>query len=168
LNGGITGVAEARGTQLIEKAYDIKPTTVVASPVPIRFWERELLWRYRPADEDGALYGSGFYSIFEDAYLIEGPRHSHRGPTKISMENVQNAEVNKITRVYHPMLGEIKKLSGSNEELKAYLFWSRMPVVEGDLTSPYLVVRDQRFMDPLVGDRFSIRVNVPSQKMGRR
>jgi inner membrane protein len=168
LNGGITGVAEASGAQLIQRAYDIKPTMVVASPVPIKFWERELLWRYRPADEDGALYGSGFYSAFGDVHLIENPRHSHRGPTKISINNVQNADRNKVLRVYYPMLGEVEKLSNSNEELKAYLFWSRMPVVEGDLTAPSYVVRDQRFMDPLVGDRFSIRVEGSPDKANRQ
>jgi hypothetical protein len=38
------------------------------------------------------------------------------------------------------------------------LFWSRMPVAEivGDGAKKTLKVSDQRFSDPLVGDRFSM------------
>jgi inner membrane protein len=168
MNGGITGIAEARGTQLVENAYSFKPTMVVASPVPIKFWERELLWRYRTADDDGTLYGNGLFSVFGDVYLTEDPRYSHYSPKRISVDNIKDADVNRIDRVYHPMLGEVQKLSKSNDELRAYLFWSRMPIVDGDLAATSYLVRDQRFMDPLVGDRFSVNVKASSENTNRR
>jgi inner membrane protein len=42
-----------------------------------------------------------------------------------------------------------------NEDGAAYVFWSRMPVVTQTKAGP--VIRDQRFTDPRVGDRFTLK-----------
>jgi len=40
--------------------------------------------------------------------------------------------------------------------MRAFLFWSRLPVVVNRGDGPLLM--DQRFMSPRVGDRFSVRL----------
>ncbi len=49
----------------------------------------------------------------------------------------------------------IARLAQTNPQVRAFLFWSRMPImrVDGDT----LIVTDQRFSSPLVGDRFTVR-----------
>ncbi|MBL0914893.1 MAG: metal-dependent hydrolase [Sphingopyxis sp.] len=42
---------------------------------------------------------------------------------------------------------------------RAFLFWSRMPVAEPD--GDAIVLRDQRYMQPLARDRFTVRVKAP-------
>ena len=58
-NGLITGQAErVASTRLAERR--IAPTLVVANPVPVQFWRRELLWR------DAARYGSGGFVLGQE------------------------------------------------------------------------------------------------------
>ena len=55
-NGLITGHAErSASAQLAEQR--IAPTLVVAQPVPVQFWRRDLLWR------DAAAYGEGKFVV---------------------------------------------------------------------------------------------------------
>ncbi|NIJ36807.1 inner membrane protein [Sphingopyxis panaciterrae] len=42
---------------------------------------------------------------------------------------------------------------------RAFLFWARMPVAEAD--GKAIVLRDQRYMQPLARDRFTVRVTAP-------
>ncbi|KTE22084.1 metal-dependent hydrolase [Sphingopyxis sp. H050] len=42
---------------------------------------------------------------------------------------------------------------------RAFLFWSRMPVAEPE--GDAIVLRDQRYMQPLARDRFTVRVTAP-------
>ncbi|MBN8843455.1 MAG: metal-dependent hydrolase [Sphingomonadales bacterium] len=42
---------------------------------------------------------------------------------------------------------------------RAFLFWSRMPVAEPE--GDAIVLRDQRYMQPLARDRFTVRVKAP-------
>ncbi len=42
---------------------------------------------------------------------------------------------------------------------QAFLFWSRMPIAE--LHPDRIILRDQRFMDPRIGDRFSVTLRPP-------
>ncbi|MDM8010162.1 MAG: metal-dependent hydrolase [Parasphingorhabdus sp.] len=136
-NGLITGKAEAETRdQLVDRAIGAGPADiiqrrdalVVANPVPLQFWKREILWR------DGSAYGSGAFDLFGNLAL--GPEQKIPG----------NADFlqSEVTR--------------SSKDGAAFLFWSRMPVLQG--VGSRITVRDQRFMDPLVGDRFSVRVNV--------
>ena len=46
-----------------------------------------------------------------------------------------------------------------NPDARALLFWARMPVVQSD--GDGIVLRDQRFMDPRIGDRFAVRLTAP-------
>jgi inner membrane protein len=129
LNGGITGVAEARASEMLRARYDATASTpdpmVVASPVPVEFWRREMLWR------DERDYGSGDYNFFGGLQLdIKGKPH---GADKLTLSHA-----------------EMVLADGP-----AYLFWSRMPVVKQ--SKPSLIIYDQRFTDARVGDRFTLK-----------
>lgn len=141
-NGLITGKAEAETRdQLVDRAAgaglaDIiqrRDALVVANPVPLQFWKREMLWR------DGSAYGSGAFDLFGNLGL--GPEQKIPG----------NADF---------LQSEVAR---SSKDGAAFLFWSRMPVVQA--VGSRITVRDQRFMDPLVGDRFSVRVNVRKDRL---
>jgi inner membrane protein len=122
LNGTITGIAESQASKMLFGKSD---PMVVASPVPVEFWRREMLWR------DQTHYGSGDYVFGAGLSLdIEGRPH---GADKLILAHAEMVL----------------------EDGPVYIFWSRMPVVER--TKPSLIIRDQRFMDPRVGDRFTLK-----------
>jgi inner membrane protein len=128
-NGLITGTAENAAMMKLRTRYD--PTTsmpdpmVVASPVPVAFWQREILWR------DERDYGSGSYALGSGVSLdTNGQPH---GADKLSLSHIEMVL----------------------EDGPYYLFWSRMPLVKQTKDGP--VVRDQRFTDPRVGDRFTLK-----------
>jgi inner membrane protein len=129
LNGGITGMAEAQATSKLQARNDRTATMpdpmVVASPVPVAFWQREILWR------DEQEYGSGNYNLVGGLSLdIKGKPH---GADKLSLSHAEMVL----------------------EDGPAYVFWSRMPVVTQTKSGP--VITDQRFTDPRVGDRFTLK-----------
>ncbi|AMO71399.1 metal-dependent hydrolase [Sphingorhabdus sp. M41] len=139
-NGLITGQAEAEAkTVLDSKASAVAPDdsrdTVVANPLPLLFWKREILWRNESA------YGSGAYDLFGGLVLNEKQRIPDYG------------------RFLVPQIAR------ASDDAAAFLFWSRMPIVKA--VGARVTVRDQRFMDPLVGDRFSVRVNVRKDRLAR-
>ena len=127
-NGLITGRAEQLTAQAVQKQHEILPTLVVANPVPVQFWKREMLWR------DDRYYGQGTYTPFHGARIDDDIRAHYMG-----REDAQAFET-------HIARGT------------PLLFWSRMPVAEivGDGAKKTLKVSDQRFSDPLVGDRLSM------------
>lgn len=53
----------------------------------------------------------------------------------------------------------LRDAAAADPAARAFLFWSRMPVAE--LHEDRIVLRDQRFMDPRVGDRFSVTLRPP-------
>jgi inner membrane protein len=129
LNGGITGVAEAQATQILRARHD--PTAsmpdpmVVASPVPIEFWRREMLWR------DAQNFGKGNFVVGRGLSLdVKGRPH---GADKLSLSHAEMVL----------------------DDGPAYVFWSRMPVVKQTKAGP--IMTDQRFTDPRVGDRFTLK-----------
>ncbi len=127
-NGLITGQAERATAEIVEQKFKIAPELVVANPMPVQFWKREMLWR------DDSHYGQGSYTAFEGVTIDHSVRAHHMG-----REDVK--------------LFEAHVASGS-----PLLFWSRMPVaaITGTGAAQRLKVSDQRFSDPLVGDRFSM------------
>ena len=137
-NGMITGKAEAETKSLLARdaaqgEANGEANMVVANPVPLQFWKREMLWRNESA------YGSGAYDLFGGLVLDE------------------KQDMSESSRALLPELATV------SDDAAAFLFWSRMPVVERDQAEA--IVRDQRFMDPLVGDRFSVRVNVRKDRL---
>jgi inner membrane protein len=129
-NGAITGYAEAQAMQRLQSlqnpALSMPDPLVVASPKPVLFWQRDIFWR------DDVNYGTGFYGLGQKLSLdTKGRPH---GADKLALSHAQMAM----------------------EQGPAYLFWSRMPVVEQVIGKPP-IIRDQRFTDPRVGDRFTLK-----------
>ena len=133
-NGVITGQAEAGARDLVVARYDqtasMPEPIVVANPVPVVFWQRDIVWR------DGTDYGSGRYSLGSGASLHGEVRPHNMGQA-----------------------GRSRIVPDKGSDATAYLFWSRMPVLE--TTDKETTIRDQRFTDPRVGDRFTLRIAEP-------
>lgn len=130
-NGVITGQAESGARDLVIARYDrtasMPEPMVVANPVPIAFWQRDIVWR------DGTDYGSGSYSLGSGVLLLGEVRPHNMGQSRAE-----------------------RVVPDEGSDAAAYLFWSRMPVLEK--TDKEIVIRDQRFMDPRTGDRFLVRI----------
>lgn len=62
-NGMITGRAEALTTAAVTERHQIAPTLVVANPVPITFWRRDMLWR------NAQWHGFGDFALNRDVVL---------------------------------------------------------------------------------------------------
>jgi inner membrane protein len=131
-NGLITGRAEHLTAQAVQQKHSIVPTLVVANPVPVQFWKREMLWR------DDVNHGQGSYTMFNGVTVDDFVHAHYMGP--------------KDAKAFDRYV-----VSGS-----PLLFWSRMPVAEiiGEGAKRSLRVSDQRFADPLVGDRFSMSIPI--------
>ncbi|WP_432815740.1 metal-dependent hydrolase [Sphingorhabdus sp.] len=127
-NGLITDRAEQLTAEAVRQKHDLVPALVVANPVPVQFWKREMLWR------DDRYYGQGSYSAFDDVRLDDSARPHYMG-----VEDKRAFAANVV-------------------EQSPLLFWSRMPVAQivGEGDKKTLKVSDQRFVDPMVGDRFSV------------
>ncbi|MEE9434154.1 MAG: metal-dependent hydrolase [Sphingorhabdus sp.] len=139
-NGLITEKAEAEFTERFTEDRGFLPDMVVASPRPITFWRRDILWRGNWKGD--RYYGDYHYNLF---YWDD-----HIG------YNLTSTPIQKPHIVDFAM--------ATNNEVSAFLFWSRMPLTS--LENDQLVIRDQRFSDPLVGDRFTVRVNISKDKQG--
>lgn len=129
-NGLITGRSEQLMTQAVIKKHDIVPTLVVANPVPVQFWKREMLWR------DETRFGQGIYSA----------------PSDVVIED--RIGLHQMDRIWTQALAK-GDLDGT-----AFLFWSRMPVAQfiGKGDDRNIKISDQRFASPLAGDRFTVTV----------
>jgi inner membrane protein len=127
VNGLVTARAEQLTADAVQKKFNLVPTLVVANPMPVQFWKREMLWR------DGRVYGQGNYTAFNDIMIDDSVR-AHNMP--ISDQNGFESHIARGAPL---------------------VFWSRMPVaqiVDKD-NNRALKISDQRFTNPLVGDRFS-------------
>lgn len=129
-NGWITKRATLKTAVAVTLADDGNlPEQVIANPVPVKFWQRDMLWR----QDDG--YGTGEYSL-QNGVGLSGERFA------ANMDD--------------PLIETARQ---QNPDLDAFLFWSRMPfaTVEKQDGQTIVTVRDVRFIDPLLGDRFSVK-----------
>ncbi len=138
-NGLITSHAEAETKNLVMARY--QPTAsqpdplVVANPVPVMFWQRELLWR------DDVHYGDGTYTLAGGALLKPGQLpHGMNNP-------------------------RVAAFTANDDPARAFLFWARMPVASFATQAGVetLTIRDQRFMHPLAQDRFKVEVRTEAR-----
>ncbi|MEO0439992.1 MAG: metal-dependent hydrolase [Pseudomonadota bacterium] len=164
-NGLITGRAESHGHELVEKAYNIQPDQVVANPVPVKFWERQLLWRLQSGDQTAALFGDGYYSLFAGPSLYQRPGNASAPPMILKPGGLAAANKAAIRRNDPAVVAAVDEAAKDNKDLKAFLFWSRMPIMER--TGDEIRISDQRFDDPLVGDRFAVRIPYPKDRLER-
>lgn len=135
-NGLITGHAEGETKRLVAERYattaSMPDPLVVANPVPVTFWKRELLWR------DASHFGDGAYALGLGATLNPGSKpHGMDDP-------------------------RVPEFTAHDDPARAFLFWSRMPLASFETKDGFetLTLRDQRFMHPLAQDRFKVQVRV--------
>jgi inner membrane protein len=116
VNGAITRRAEALAHPLVERVAE--PRMIVAAEVPLKFWRRRIIWR------GDAVGGTGTYDP------LQGLNHVWLNP--------------RITplRLDDPRLAAAAK---RDKNVRAFLFWSRMPMVHVQEGHAYLT--DQRFFD---------------------
>ena len=158
-NGLITGKAEAQARYELEEpvisnsrmpkaATDSDPRhhnselLVVANPVPFAFWRREMLWR------DGTNKGEAEFSLF-------GPTPEYN-PKPLCIDPPCPALPKLQTGFQLPGVRNSLAEASADPDVAALLFWSRMPVIRKSKTE--LILGDQRFSNPLVADRFTVRV----------
>jgi inner membrane protein len=170
MNGIMTGYAEKRGRETAEYVYGLTPSTVVANPVPLKFWKRELLWRYVPDDNDmvGAIYGFGNYS------LVDGVTIEEKGWDLPPWAHNRYIGDGHPTSRYSYITGGVSKslhdhAIQTDPDAAAFIFWSRMPIFSYDyLPRPskytFIQIEDQRFRSPLISDRFRLRVLVSPEE----
>lgn len=133
-NNAMSGWAEQATRAVVQRDLNLAPTMVVANPVPLQFWKREMLWR------DTTHFGQGSF-VAPDHVTLTGQIGVHNASQAASF--------------------------AENRDAKAFLFWSRMPIISTRAkgTERETAIGDQRFTDPLVGDRFTVRIpsNEPSK-----
>jgi len=158
-NGFITGKAEAQARYQLEEPVIANSTMpkaatgsdprhhnsellVVANPVPLAFWRREMLWR------DGTNKGEAKFSLF-------GPVPEYT-PKPLCIDPPCPQLSKPQTGFQLPGVKNALAAASADPDVEAFLFWSRMPVVRKSQTE--LILGDQRFSNPLVADRFAVRV----------
>ena len=129
-NGLITGRAEQATARAVEQKHSFVPSLVVANPLPVQFWKREVLWR------DATRFGQGTYSVLSNVVVDD----------QVGLHQMEG----DLT----------KALVKNDVDGTAYLFWSRMPVVRivGKDANQRLTVSDQRFGNPMVSGRFTVSI----------
>lgn len=128
-NGLITDRAEAQMHAAVAERNGAPASLVVASPVPIQFWRREMLWR------DPVNYGRGEFGVGQGVTIDSGMTPHNAGDPRV------------------------RAVADRDPAVRAYLFWSRMPVVRFE--NRRMILNDQRFGNPLVSDRFRIEAALP-------
>lgn len=133
-NGMITGKAEAETFKFVKTNMGQAPTQVVANPLPIFFWMREVIFEL-----DKGHYLQLSYSI---------------------IDNIDHRNINKLT-ITAPLIDKAA-LIRKNPEAAYFLFWSRMPffIVNGGVNPNEIILGDTRFTSNLVSDRFSVRTDI--------
>lgn len=114
-NFAFSTLAERRTEHQLVAERKVQPTLVVANPVPLAPWRRNMLWRNQQ------VHGSGSFAPGRGLRL-------QPGATANGLDN--------------PALAGAAR---RDEEVKTFLFWSRMPIVIERDGRPFLT--DQRFLD---------------------
>jgi inner membrane protein len=116
LNNAISARAVALTRPLVERVAN--PTMIVAGEVPLEFWKRKIIWRAQ------AIGGSGSYN------LLDGLNSARLDPVIVPL------------RMDDPRLAAAR---ARDRHVRAFLFWSRMPMVHEQDGRAYLT--DQRFFE---------------------
>lgn len=116
LNNAISARAVALTRPLVERVAN--PTMIVAGEVPLEFWKRRMIWRAQ------AIGGSGTYN------LLDGLNSARLDPEIVPL------------RMDDPRLAAAR---ARDRHVRAFLFWSRMPMVDEEDGGAYLT--DQRFFE---------------------
>lgn len=133
---GLNDAISVRAVSLTRPLVDrVAPAgMIVAGEVPLEFWKRRMIWR---SDKIG---GSGTFNIFG------GLDQAKLDPAIVPL------------RLDDPRLA---RAAAGDRHVRAFLFWSRMPIVVLEGGNPYLT--DQRFFEPgrSTSSNFLIRLDKP-------
>ncbi|MFL9841986.1 metal-dependent hydrolase [Sphingomonas sp. ST-64] len=132
-NGVLTGVAEARTAAWVRATYGIAPELVVASPLPLAFWQREMLWRGE--GKRGRRVINMADGVLPSIFALETD-----APAPIGMDDPR-----------------IASAAARDPAVRAFLFWSRMPFAEAQPDGSILI-GDQRFGNEMTRSRISVRI----------
>ncbi|MEM7664313.1 MAG: metal-dependent hydrolase [Pseudomonadota bacterium] len=133
MNGAITNSLVARESQADVIGGERE---VIASPVPLWFWQRETI-----IGEDGR-------------YQIFSPEIEHLDNARASDEEYEQ----HVSRVGDCALDPAFAAAKGNSQAEAFLFWARTLVADR-AEDGSVILRDARFYDPLLGDRFSLALS---------
>ena len=125
LNGAITANAVSDAKRDLA-GVGIEPRVVIASPLPLNSWKREVL-----------VGEEGYWTVFD------GKAANHSG--------ISIFELTENFCTYANSKGEAL----TTGEIEAFLFWSRAPFAERAEDGSVLL-RDARFYDPRARDRFTV------------
>lgn len=133
---GLNNAISARAVALTRPLVDrVTPSRmIVAGEVPLEFWKRKMIWR------GDTIGGSGTFN------LLEGIDHAKLDPEIVAL------------RLDDPRLA---KAQAVDRHVRAFLFWSRMPMVVVRDGNAYLT--DQRFFESgrASSSNFLIRLDKP-------
>ena len=122
LNAAIT--ASAAELELLDSDYE----QTIANPVPVKFWQRDLVF-------------------------LRGDQVPYTATWRSRGDVVMHGA---ITDRYVPSC-DVQRQWKSTPDLDAFLFWSRAPFAESG-TDGAILLRDARFYDPLARGQFSVTV----------
>ncbi len=69
-NGFLTARTEYRATAEVENRFGMTPDLIVANPVPVEFWQREMLW------QNDRFVGFGSYDLIGENGRLCFPRRA--------------------------------------------------------------------------------------------
>lgn len=128
-NAVMTQAAQTAAEARVRHEHERTPTLVVANPVPLAFWRRELLWR------DATHHGEGDWSLFTPG---------------------EGARLGADARPHHMNDSLVARAREASADARAFLLWSRMPVAT--LDDAGVTFGDQRFMREITRATFTVRV----------
>lgn len=137
-NYALSAKAEADTAAAVQKQRGISTDLVIANPVLLRFWQREMLWR------GDAMIGRGGYDAL--------------GAPALSLQ--RGALVDNMA---DPL---IAKAAAQSADARAFLFWARIPyaAVSDIPGGKRVTLRDARFDSSPIADRFKVVVDVKAAK----
>lgn len=131
-NLAITDVAKQYAANMVYR----RPAYIVANPVPIAFWRREILWLSKHET------GTAQFSVFGRQWTEE-----------------------KRT-VREPVDSRVGLATSADPDASAFIFWSRMELVTVQKLNGVdtAILTDLRFINPWVVDRFTVTVPLPKEE----
>lgn len=140
-NGLITGKAEADVATAVERRTGEAPEQVVANPMPVTFWRRDVIWQM--AGQNGKIYGETQFDILNaEGFNWQAPL----------VQNNASPEM-------------VEKAKTVDVDARAFLFWARLPVLlkeekSGADSGLMLNISDMRFQGPVAQSRFSVQADI--------
>lgn len=140
-NGLITGKAEADTALTVERRTGEVPEQVVANPMPVTFWRRDMIWQM--AGQNGKEYGEAQFDLLKNEPL--------------------SWTANLVRNDASPEM--VEQAKALNADARAFLFWARLPVLlqkrqPGAGAAIKLNISDMRFQGPIAQERFSVQAIV--------